>query len=117
MKRLAAVILLFALTGCSSLSGIPPLGLSPLGSRPTSSPASPDSTADSARTQVPWEDYLPDQKAIIDKDEASGNCEGLQATFDIQDQSSAATFEHTGHDNAAIMGYVVEAMVRAGCFN
>ena len=77
----------------------------------------PTSEPEETRTSVPWEDYSPTVKANIDALMDSKDCVGLQKQFDITDSNNDATMSRTGHNNAMLMMYEMEAMKIAGCSN
>ena len=65
---------------------------------------------------VPWGDYAPDVQSRIDKLASSKDCAGLQDSFDTADANNEATMKRTGHNNAALMTYIDDAMKSAGCY-
>jgi uncharacterized membrane protein len=69
-----------------------------------------------ATSNVPWSDYAPEVHARIDGLLAAKNCRALQAEFDQADANNQATMSRTGHNNAALMGYLDVGMRSAGCY-
>lgn len=65
---------------------------------------------------VPWSDYAAGVQARIDGLAASKDCTALQGEFDTADANNAATMNRTGHNNAALMGYIDDKMRAAGCY-
>lgn len=65
---------------------------------------------------VPWADYDPSVKARIDSASATRDCTTLQSEFDTADANNAATLRRTGHNNAALMNYIDDAMKSADCY-
>lgn len=56
------------------------------------------------RTEVDWSQYPENYQRIIDEDTASGNCEGLQATFDAAPA------------DVDLLTYLDEALTKADCY-
>ena len=69
-----------------------------------------------ATSGVPWADYAPALQSHIDALAASANCPALQEQFDNTDANNDATMSRTGHNNAALMGYIDQTMRAAGCY-
>ena len=65
---------------------------------------------------VPWGDYDASVRTRIDAMAVAKDCSGLQAEFDQADNNNAATMTRTGHNNAALMGYLDDKMRAAGCY-
>ncbi len=69
-----------------------------------------------AEAGVPWADYASGVRVRIDGLANEKDCAGLQAEFDTADANNAATMARVGHNNADLMGYIDDAMRRAGCY-
>jgi hypothetical protein len=65
---------------------------------------------------VPWSDYAPTVRTGIDAAAAAKDCGALQTAFDNADANNVATMTRTGHNNAALMGYIDAVMRAAGCY-
>jgi succinate dehydrogenase/fumarate reductase flavoprotein subunit len=80
--------------------------------------ANPAPTAPGAGTTtgVPWSDYAPEVHTRIDGLLAAKDCRGLQAEFNQADANNQATMSRTGHNNAALVGYIDTGMRSAGCY-
>jgi hypothetical protein len=70
----------------------------------------------STEDDVPWDDYSASVKTELDGMADSGDCTGLQQQFDTADANNDATMARTGHNNAALMGYIDDLMSDAGCY-
>jgi hypothetical protein len=70
----------------------------------------------SSGSDVTWSDYAPAVKTTIDQLKDSKDCNGLQQQFDNADANDSATRARVGHGNAALMGYINDAMRAAGCY-
>ena len=64
---------------------------------------------------VPWSDYAASVKTGIDAAAAAKDCVSLQTSFDNADANNQATMTRTGHNNAALMSYILDARTAAGC--
>lgn len=69
----------------------------------------------STSSGVPWNDYSPNVRTTIDALATTKDCTGLQGQFDSADSNGSATMTRTGHNNAALMGYINDQMKSAGC--
>ncbi len=65
---------------------------------------------------IPWENYPPALKAIIDQDAAAADCVALQDTFDVWANSDDTFREEFGVGNSALMAYIDQAMIDADCY-
>lgn len=67
-------------------------------------------------SSVPWEDYAPSVRSVIDGAAADRDCATLQEAFNNADSTSEITRGRTGHNNADLMSYIDEKMRAAGCY-
>lgn len=88
----------------------------PGASEPSRAPVAETPAGHADRTHVPWRHYAPAVKLRIDRMEQRGNCAGLQKEFDTADANSDLMMDRRGHSNAALMGYIDEALQAAGCY-
>ena len=63
-----------------------------------------------ATSGVPWADHAPALQLHIDALAAGANCPALQEQFDNADANNDATMSRTGHNNAALMGYIDQSI-------
>jgi hypothetical protein len=84
--------------------------------RPSGGTSPPTGDAPADTSGVPWSDYASSVRSRIDGLAAAKDCEGLQAEFDTADANNAGTMTRTGHNNAALMGYIDIQMRAAGCY-
>lgn len=112
-KQRILIVVLLSVVALSVIGSVTGAGDSGTGST-SNSEVTPNETADT-RTAVEWEDYAPTVKTNIDALMEAKDCEGLQKQFDITDSNNEATMNRTGHNNAKLMMYEMEAMKIAGC--
>lgn len=80
----------------------------------TASPT-PTVTANSTRTAVVWSDYDPGTQAEIDLFTKAKDCRGLQSYVGMATATEASVKAKTGHGNDALLKYIGESMILAGC--
>ena len=65
--------------------------------------------------QVPWASYSSGLQIRIDAATATGNCAALQVLLTSAKNTSHAHEKATGFPNDALVSYIQDAQVRAGC--
>jgi hypothetical protein len=79
--------------------------------------AQPETTLDViSKSNVKWENYAPAVKQRIADLIDAGDCQNLQAEFDVADQNNVAQRNRTGENNANLMGLLDDKMKEIGCY-
>ena len=79
--------------------------------------AQPETTLDViSNSNVKWENYAPAVKQRIADLIDTGDCQNLQAEFDVADQNNVAQRNRTGESNADLMALLDDQMKDIGCY-
>ncbi len=79
--------------------------------------ATPETTLDViSKSNVKWENYAPAVKQRIADLIDAGDCQNLQAEFDVADQNNVAQRNRTGENNANLMALLDDQMKEIGCY-
>ncbi len=79
--------------------------------------AKPETTLDIiSNSDVNWENYAPAVKQRIADLIDAGDCENLQAEFNVADQNNVAQRNRTGENNADLMALLDDQMKKIGCY-
>lgn len=79
--------------------------------------AKPKTTIDViSDSSVNWDNYAPAVKQRIADLIDAGDCQNLQAEFDIADQNNTAQRNRTGESNADLMSLLDDQMEKIGCY-